>query len=149
MKLVNNILLTVFCREEENSQQILNVMKGLCPFDLDSENVEVKKETALGFNEKKITIFKIFIEKEKHTNEFINKLKQELSDEQKQLLLRQLSSRLDDESYFYIRLDKEKLIMEKRLWITDSGNCFHLKLSIAAFPKKREIAEKIVNEILG
>jgi RNA binding exosome subunit len=149
MRLANNILLTVFCKEDEDSQQILNVMKGLFPFDLDSENIEVKKENALGFNEKKIVIFRIFLEKEKHINEFINKLKQELSDEQKQLLLRQLSSRLDDELYFYIRFDKEKLVMEKRLWITDSGNCFHLRMSITAFPKRREIAEKIVQEIFS
>jgi len=149
MRLANNILLTVFCKEDEDSQQILNVMKGLFPFDLDSENIEVKRETAFGFNEKKITIFKIFLEKEKHINEFINHLNQALSEEQKQLLLRQLSSRLDDELYFYIRFDKEKLVMEKRLWITDSGNCFHMRMSITTFPKKREIAEKILQEIFS
>ena len=149
MRLANNILLTVFCKEDEDSQQILNVMKGLFPFDLDSENIEVKKENALGFNEREIMIFRIFLEKEKHINEFITKLKQELSEEQKQLLLRQLSSRLDDELYFYIRFDKEKLVMEKRLWVTDSGNCFHMRMSITAFPKRREIAEKIVQEIFS
>jgi len=149
MRLANNILLTVFCKEDEDSQQILNVMKGLFPFDLDSENIEVKRETAFGFNEKKITIFRIFLEKEKHITEFISNLRQALSEEQKQLLLRQLSSRLDDELYFYIRFDKEKLVMEKRLWITDSGNCFHMRMSITAFPKKREIAEKMLQEIFS
>jgi len=149
MRLANNILLTVFCKEDEDSQQILNVMKGMFPFDLDAENIEVKRETAFGFNEKKITIFRIFLEKEKHITEFISNLRQALSEEQKQLLLRQLSSRLDDELYFYIRFDKEKLVMEKRLWITDSGNCFHMRMSITAFPKKREIAEKMLQEIFS
>lgn len=149
MKLVNNIVVTVFCKEEENSEQILNVMKGFFPFDLSAKNIEVKRETAFGFNEKKIIIYRIMVEKEKQIEEFIKNFKERLNNEQKQLLLRQISSRLDDDLYFYIRFDKDKLIREKQLWITDSGNCFHVRMNIAAFPKRREVAEKILNEMFG
>jgi hypothetical protein len=38
--------------------------------------------------------------------------------------------------------------MEKNeFFITDSGNCFHLTLSIAVFPAKRESALALIDEI--
>jgi RNA binding exosome subunit len=89
------------------------------------------------------------LQKEKHTNAFLNSLKQRLSDDQKQLLLRQSESRLDSELSFFIRLDKDRLLNENRFWITDSGNCFHIRMSIAAYPSNREAALKVISQWLS
>ena len=43
-------------------------------------------------------------------------------------------------------LNIEELLKEKYS-ITDSGDCFHIKMHIAAFPKNRESALKVIEKI--
>ena len=62
-------------------------------------------------------------------------------------MLEQKESRLDEDLNFFVRIDKEKWIDGKEMFLTDSGNCFHIKILIAAFPKKRENALKIVEKM--
>ena len=85
--------------------------------------------------------------KQKHTSLFLKNLMKKLSQEQKDLLLRQLESRLDETLHFYIRLDKNKLL-DNEYFITDSGNCFHIKIAIAAYPHKRDVAIEVMKYIL-
>ena len=61
----------------------------------------------------------------------------------------QKESRLDDNLDFFLRFGKDEYIRNDKLMLTDSGNCFHIKISIDAFPKKREIALKIADKIFG
>ena len=91
-----------------------------------------------------IILYDLSLTKDSHTSEFLKNLKEKLAGEQKELILRQAESRLDEDLNFFLRFDKEKLINEDKLWITDSGNCFHIKISIAAFPKRRENGLEIV-----
>jgi len=50
---------------------------------------------------------------------------------------------------FFIRLDKAKLLEEDAFWITDCGNCFHIKITLASFPKTRDAALKVVQKWLS
>ena len=70
-----------------------------------------------------------------------------LKEEQKSLLLKQKESRLDIENLFFMRFDKEKLIKDNIYFLTDKGNCFHVKMSIAAYPTTRKNAMKIVEDL--
>jgi RNA binding exosome subunit len=106
----------------------------------------LKEQTAIGFREKKIKIFEIRLEKQRHLKQFLEFLVGSLSDEQKGLILRQRESRLDEELDFFIRLDKQRWLSGE-IFITDSGDCFHIKMSIAAFPAKREAAMRIIDKI--
>ncbi|MCP3686229.1 MAG: hypothetical protein GY861_26590 [bacterium] len=147
--LANNITISVFCKEDENIDEISKKLVSLFPFDLEKEKLELKRENAKGFNEKKIVILSILIKKERHTKQFLEKLKESLNDDQKDLIKKQAETRLDEELNFFLRFDKEKLMQENLLWITDSGNCFHFRMSVATFPKKREKAIAVINEILS
>jgi len=149
MKLTHTVRLSVFAYEGEDSVKIESVLRSLFPLSLEQEKVELKQTNATGFAERRIIIFEIFLQKEKHTNAFLNNLKQKLSDDQRQLLIRQSVSRLDDELNFFIRLDKDKLLNESRVWVTDSGNCFHIRMSVAAYPSNREAALKVICGWLG
>ena len=80
---------------------------------------------------------------------FLNNLVENLDEEQRKLILSQLESRLDDNLDFFLRFDKEEYLKNNKLKLTDSGNCFHIEMSIAAFPKKREIGMEIVKKIFG
>lgn len=143
MKLAHNIQLTVFSYEEEDFDTVRNTLLSLCPFNLELEKISLNISTATGFNEKKIKLISIFLKKEKHTNSFLTALKNALPEEQKNLLLSQLDSRLDSELNFFIRLNKPKLL-NSIFQLTDSGDCFHIKLSVAAYPSKREVALELL-----
>lgn len=149
MRRAHSITLTVFCKEDEGEEKIQAGLKHLVPFPLEEEKVQLQKKIATGFEEKKITIFTILLEKEKHTNQCLDFLKTQLNPAQRDLLIEQVDSRLDANLNFFLRLDKEKWL-EGKPWITDSGNCFHIKISLAAFPKRREkglaLVEKIFKE---
>ena len=147
MKILNKAVVSVFVREGEDFEKIKSVLASLIPLNLEKEKIPVQRKTASSFEEKKIVILKIELEKARHTNVFIKELLNKLTKEQKELLLNQVESRLDNHLHFFIRLDKDKLL-NKKCEITDSGNCFHIKLHIAAFPSKREVGLEVIEKLL-
>ena len=147
MKIANSIKLTVFAKQEENQEKIKSTLLSLIPFNLEQENLQISQQTATGFNENKIIIFEILLEKERHIQSFLDNLLQNLSQEAKQLILKQAESRLGNECNFFLRFSKDKLINENEIWLTDQGNCFHIKINIAAFPKNRDIALEIIRNV--
>ncbi len=146
MKLANNVRISVFSKEDENEQAIEEKLKQMVPLELEKEKITLTKQTAMGFNEKKIRILEIALNKDRHINTFLESITKNLGEKQKELLLRQKESRLDEELNFFIRLDKEKML-NNEYWITDSGSCYHIKINIAAFPRKREKAFEIIEQI--
>jgi RNA binding exosome subunit len=148
MKLGRNVEARVFCREGEDEGKIAGCLLSLFPFSLENEKIPLAGTTATGFNERKIRILRVRLEKDRHINAFIRKFFARLSAEQKSLLGRQLDSRIDDGMNFFVRLDKEKLLNGNVFWITDSGDCFHIRIGVAAFPAKKETAKKVVEGFL-
>lgn len=147
--LAHNICITVFCKPEEDIGLITEKLLFLVPFDIKKEKIKLKKRTAVGFNNRKIIILEIYLKKESHTNLFLTDLVKKLTDEQKLLIKKQAESRLDDEFNLFLRLDKSRLINENKLWLTDKGDCYHIKIKIAAFPKKKEVALNIIDKIFS
>ncbi len=148
MKTAHNIRLSVFAHEEEDAKKIKQAFISLLPFDLEQEKLKLRRTTATGFRERKILILEIMLKKERHTRKFLTFLKDNISEDQKLMIARQAESRLDDELDFFIRLDKQRLL-NKEFWVTDSGDCFHIKISVAAYPAKREAALEVVREWLS
>ena len=147
MKIANSIKITVFTKQGEDSEKIKQKLLDLIPFDIEKEKILLGQKKATGFEEKEIKIFEILLTKEKYTHIFLENLIQNLSNETKELILRQAETRLDQECNFFLRFSKDKLIKENEFWITDQGNCFHVKINIAAFPKKRDIALEIIRNV--
>ncbi len=146
MKLAHQIKLSVFAKPEDDMGLIKKGALSLIPFDIEKEKIELKETKADGFNKKEVRILEIELKKDRHINEFLKSLTNKLNPEQKGILIKQLNSRLDGQLRFFIRLDKDRLLKDE-LHITDSGNCFHITLSIAAFPARIENAIKILKEI--
>jgi len=147
MKLAHFIEMRVFSKENDNEDLIKEKILNLFPFDFKEEKIEVISKTVEGFENKKIKISTVSIKKQRHTTAFIKNLMKNLDLDQKKLLINQLESRLDKSLHFYIRFDKEKLL-EDKFFITESGNCFHLNIAIAAYPHKRETAIDIVTAMI-
>ena len=149
MKYAHLIKLTVFSNEGEDSQAILGAFLKFFPFNLNENRVVLKKTRASGFNEKEIDILEITLTKEHLVNEFLKKLLNDIDSNQKNIILGQIESRLDKNLDFFLRFEKDTWINEKKLILTDSGRCFHIRISIATFPKKREVALNVVKELFS
>lgn len=148
MKYLNSATITVFSKqEEEDAEKVKQALKDLVPLNLEEEKLAIKEETATGFNEKPIRILSITLTKQAHTTRFLKQLLNKLTKEQKQLLLDQKESRLDNELNFYIRIDKNTWLNERKIELTDSGKCFHIKMHIASFPARRPDALAAVEKI--
>ena len=149
MKYAHSTKLSVFSYEHENSEDILEAFLGFFPFNLEENKILLKKSSAEGFNDRKIIIFEAVLSKTNLVNEFLENLLNKLGKEQKEQILSEAESRLDENLDFFIRFDKKSWINDKKLELTDSGKCFHLKISVAAFPKKREVALKVIDKLFS
>lgn len=146
MKIANSIKLSVFVKEGEDKEKIKTTLLKIIPFNLEQEKILIGQKKAIGFNEKEILIYEIILEKERHINSFIENLNKILDNEVKERLLNQADTRLDEECNFFLRFNKEKLL-NNEFWLTDQGNCFHIKINIAVFPKKKENALEIIRKV--
>ncbi len=147
MKYAHSVRLTAFSYESEDNKSILDALFEFFPFSLEKNKVIPKRTEATGLNDRKIEVFEITLAKNNLINQFLRNLLDNMDKNQKEQLLNQLDSRLDKNHDFFIRLDKNSWIKDKKMILTDSGRCFHLKISLAAFPKKREIALNIAREL--
>lgn len=132
--LVHNVTVSVFAYEDESPEEILHALKGLVP-----ERAKVERSVLKGFEEQKIVSFTSELAKQGQVSKFIRRFLSRLSEQQKKLLLAQKDSRLDQDNHFFIRLLKPDLLKGK-LTLTDSGNCFHVRLKVAAYPGTRDKA---------
>lgn len=136
--------------EEENKENILKKLeKEKCDFEIE----EIKSKDALKVSSSKAELIDgvdlvrvdFSIKKEKNINEFIQNLKSKLGKNNLQKIISE-ANRVDDDCNLYIRLDKKELDKGNFI-LTDNGDCFHIKIKLAAYPNKKENALKIVNEI--
>ena len=149
MKYAHLIKLTAFSYEHENNDAILEAFLRFFPFNLDENKVAFNKTNASGFNERKIGVLEIKLTKNDLINQFLKNLLSNLDENQRKLILEQIDSRLDKSLDFFLRFDKDSWINKKKLVLTDSGKCFHIRISIAAFPKKREIALNVLKDLFS
>ncbi|HLF54921.1 MAG TPA: RNA-binding domain-containing protein [Candidatus Nanoarchaeia archaeon] len=149
MRWVHRITVSAFAKPEENVEGIREAVIALVPFDLNRARVVLGTENAQGFDERIIKIFSVSLTREAQTNDFLDFLLNKFSDEQKRLLISQAESRLDANLDFFIRIDKDHWVNEREFWLTDSGSCFHIKLAVAAYPKKRDAALLLIRKLFS
>ena len=146
MKVFHHVVLSVFAKPEDDAEKVKACLLKLVPFELESEKLELHDQHAHGFNQRTIHVFSITLEKDRHINEFWEAFEAKLSKQQGLQLLQEVETRLDADLMFYVRIDKA-LWEQGIIQLTDSGHCYHLKLSVAAFPHKREIALGVLTKV--
>ena len=148
MKRAHQIAVSVFVQDGEDEAAIVAALRQLFPFGLAEEKIALERKTAAGFHDLPIVIYGALLTKEKHTSAFLDALIGRLDREQRQLIADEALLRVDDACSFFLRLDKAALLQGK-YGITNGGSCFHIKMSIAAFPKKKERAVEVVKGMLA
>jgi RNA binding exosome subunit len=144
MKLFHDISINVFIKEDEDYDILKSSFLKLFPFNLDDMKVLLLESKASTFNNKFITILEVKLTRNKLINDFMDSIKEKLSQNDKDMVVDQIDSRIDEDSNFFIRLDKKKLILESKYIVTDDGDCFHLKCNVATYPVNKEKAKKVI-----
>ena len=136
--MIHNIKFRAFVYEDESIDEISQAILNILP------EAEIEVEEAEGLLEDKILILTGTVSKKRYTKTFFNTL---LENADLDKLDDDLERKMDDKGNWFLRFDKADAIDEK-LTIKDSGDSIHLKIKIAAYPAKKEIAVEKVREAI-
>ena len=138
--MIHNIRYRVFIYENEDKDEILEALLNVLP------TAEPEVEEAEGLLEEKMLILTGTISKKRETKEFLNTLIDSIGKAQLIKLYDDLDRKMDEKGNLFLRLSKEKALDEE--WeILDGGDSIHLKIKIAAYPAKKEVAIKKISEV--
>jgi RNA-binding protein len=135
-KLVHSIQINVLEKNEENLEKIHQSFSFLLPIDYEKEKIYVTYKKLTGLQHNIIHSLTLTTNKERHNTVLAESIFSNIDKDIKSLLVNQIESRLDEDGFFYIRFDKNALF-NRLFQLTDSGDCFHIKIKIAGFPAKR------------
>ena len=138
--MIHNIKFRAFVYENESVDDISQAILNILP------EAEIEAEEAEGLLENKIIILTGIVSKKRFTKTFFNTL---LKWTDLDKLNGDLERKIDDKGNWFLRFDKSDALDE--IWtIKDSGDAIHLKVKIAAFPAKKQIAvDKVLQAILN
>lgn len=143
MKRAHNVTLTVFVKDGEDEASLKEGLLSLLPFSAEEEKIAIERSVSTGLSGNRIVILSLRLEKERHTSAFLDSLRERLSGAQREQLLEQ-RNRLDDRCDYFLRFEKGSL---PGLVLTDGGECVHVRIGVAAFPKRPEVAWGVVKEM--
>ena len=137
--MIHNIRYRVFIYDNEDRDDVLQALLNILP------EAEPEIEEAEGLLGENMLILSGSISKKRHTKEFLNNL---LSIDRNQLkkLYNDLERKMDEKGNLFLRFSKEKALDEQ--WeILDGGDSIHLKVKIAAYPAKKDVAINKISEV--
>lgn len=138
--MIHNIRYRVFIYDNEDKDEVLQALLNILP------TAEPEVEEAEGLLEEKMLILTGTISKKRETKEFLKTLLEEIGQDQVKKLYNDLDRKMDEKGNLFLRLSKEKALDEE--WeILDGGDSIHLKVKIAAYPAKKEVALKKISEV--
>ena len=138
--MIHNIRYRVFIYDNEDKDEVLQALLNILP------TAEPEVEEAEGLLEEKMLILTGTISKKRETKEFLNTLLEEIGQDQVKKLYNDLDRKMDEKGNLFLRLSKEKALDEE--WeILDGGDSIYLKIKIAAYPAKKEVALKNISEV--
>jgi RNA binding exosome subunit len=151
MKYIHNITIRAFSKNDTQK----SIEKGfdyIIPFDLLKEKIKIKTEYFGADSDnpdaEPITVYSVFFDRQAFIGDFMRYFRNLLSPGQKKNIIEKAEKFMDEECAIYVRIDKDALRSEK-LELVEHGNCFHITMNIAAFPKKKEKAMEVVKMLFS
>lgn len=103
---------------------------------------------AEGHHGNPITILSVQLKRKADCLSFAHFVRENFSEEDVARLREEMPDRLDDDQVFYLRFDKQAAYLQK-VKLTDSSDAITAKVKIETYPKNREKAGAIVEELFG
>jgi len=136
-KLIHSVQINVFETQEDAIQLIKDTYRKMLPIDHRKETINIDHERLQGFNQKTIHSLTLKTTKNRYNLILLHSIFKNLDSQVIQKIIDQMESRVNHEGHLYIRLDKASLLSDSYKLI-DHGNCFHIKIKLAAFPANKE-----------
>lgn len=139
MRWVHKIRVMMLAKESDVQAEVVSAVKEFSGVEPKSEQVE----------ESSNVIVTAELGKESQQNDLIKRMLAGLGSQTAEIVA-QLDSRLHEEEgewNFYLRFDKKEYVAGRKMVLTDGGNCLHVRLTLAVFPKKREAAVELVRKL--
>ncbi len=137
MKLAHNIKISVFARDDVDA-----VKKGLMSLLPDSVIDGINKGD-LSVDEQRtddgLSMISLYLVRNRYCTDFLRKLFADIDGN----MADEICRRIDQRCRCYIRLDKRSLLEGKKV-LTDRGDCYHIRITMAVFPRKLDKAEEMI-----
>lgn len=166
-RLLHHVEINVFCKAYEQSAEVLAGLDYLSPMptaqilamkkEYDNErpkttfyrakDIELTVQDAES-DDGKMTIYTLFFKKMHDTSVFIKQVADSFSKQEREAVVEDPLSILDDEGKIFIRFDKRSL-MTGKLQRVSHGDCYQIKCAVAAYPKTIESIENTVQKIFS
>jgi RNA binding exosome subunit len=145
---ISRVQLRVFVKPEEDAALTRDALVRLAAWPAAQvvEDAVTVDDCFVGDCRRKVRVLRIVVDKGR-IGPFMDAFNELLGNERAKLVA-QAESRLDEEGTFYVRLAKEAWL-DGKVWLTDSGDCFHVAIGMLSYPKKRELLLQNVAKIFN
>jgi RNA binding exosome subunit len=147
MKHFLSVSIRIISREDDSVEQLQSLIRCLLP-NIKPELYSIQSDPFIDQFEHKRYFITFHTTNQKLVGVFTQTLFSNLSTDTLAVLASQVPSRVDEECFFYIRLDLSSLLANSFI-LTDAGDCFHITLSVASYPKKQIVAQQTVQTFLN
>lgn len=147
--MIHHIMLRVIAHATEDVSRV----KEALDFFLSGAGVRegsklIEELQAEGHHGNPITILSIQLKKKAECLGFAHFVRERLSEEDLEVLREEMPERLDDDQVFHLRINKQAAYLQQ-VKLTDSSDAITSKVKIETYPKNREKAGAIVEELFG
>lgn len=138
--MIHNIAYRVFIYGTEREDKVIEALKTIFP------DAIPERSLSEGYHKNKIIILHQKLVKKNEIKPFLEKLKK-LNLDSPNILLRNLERKMDDRGNLFLRFSKQDAFAGK-LKLVEQGDSIHIRLKLAAYPAKKEVALKLAREML-
>lgn len=139
--MIDRISFRAFVAATEDELRVREALSVFVPLD------RISKSTATGHFGNEIGILEASL-KRREASAFFVILREQLPPEELKRLRAEIPERLEDESHFHLRLDKQAAF-RGLLRLTDSRDALDITALVKSFPARREAAIKILEELMN
>ncbi len=153
--MIHHIILRVNAHSTEDKSRVRNALDFFLLNSISKSKIRdgntddiVEITNVEGYYKNPISTLSANITRKQDCLAFARFVRENMHPEDVELLRSEMPDRLDDEQLFHFRLDKQAAYLNK-VKLTSSSDAITVKVKIATFPKNREQAGKIVEELFG
>ncbi|MBQ6219053.1 MAG: exosome protein [Methanosphaera sp.] len=140
--MIHNISYRTFVYGTEDEQKVMTAISHLFSNPLPEKTIN---EDHFG---NKIIVLSEKITKKRANKNIVSFLNENLSDEDKETIKKELSRRMDEKGNLFLRFDKQ-LAYDEVLKLTYHGDAIHVRIKIASYPVSKENAMKVAEKIFN
>lgn len=132
-----------FVHATEDLDKVKDVIKSIVP-----EDVEMSDSKAKGHHGDEITLLTTRINRNPYIREFWGRVMKMMPSGERAKLKEIAIDRIAEDCRLYLRFDKQKAVNGKLILI-ESGDAIHVRINITAYPAKRKIAVKEMQDFIS